>query len=854
MLFSRFNEIVRLSVVLTSGLSCLGWCLQAQDVLTFHNDAARSGVQSQETILSPTSVNSATFGKLTTFSVDGYVFPQPLYVSNYAISDSKQHNVLIVATEHDWVYAFDADGNNPPAGYLWRTSLLGTGETWANYGDVGTYDIYPDIGIVGTPVIDRTAGVIYVIAKSKTTSGTLRFIQRLHALNLATGTEQLNGPTVIQASLPGTGDGQTTVSFDPFRNNQRAALLLAPTPGGSSPRSVFIAWGSHGDNTPYHGWVISYNAADISQQTGAWVDTPNGAQGGIWMSAGGLSTDGAGNIFGASGNGSFDANQSGSDYAETLFKLQPATQTTGLVISDWFAPANELSESNSDQDFGVGGAPVIVPNQSGPIPHLILTADKTGRIFLLNRDNLGHFGNPANTDIQDFSNGGFSIHSNLVFFNNTLYLTPDGGPVEAWTFNPTTGTFDTTPQSKSVHTFGCNGCDGGGSNFSISGNGTAGGILWAVDYSLGSAGSPAVLYAYDATNVADELYDSGQASGNRDQAVVAVKFTAPTIANGKVFVAGRNGVTVYGLFPVTVPTAAAPAFSPVAGTYSGAQSVTLSDSTPNATIYYAIDGSNPTTSSAVYSTPISITATTTIKAIATAPTYLTSSVASATYTISTSGDGSVSDGGGFAGANMALNGSAKIYGSRLRLTDEGQKEAGSAFFPTTLSVLNFVTDFSFQLTKPKADGFTFAIQGVGPTAIGSFGGALGYGPKTPKGSSGIPKSIAVKFDLYSNLGEGNNSTGLYKNGAYPATPATDLTAAGINLHSSHVFQAHAAYDGTTLNITITDTITKSSATQSYTVNIPATVGGNSAFVGFTGGTGGVTATQDILTWTYSSNH
>ncbi len=515
------------------------------DVLTFHNDIIRSGVQSHETVLTPANVNSAQFGKIRSFAVNGDVYAQPLYVSQYTMADNKAHNVLVVATARDQIYAFDADGNNPQAGYLWKKVLLGSGETWVPAADVNTSDITPSVGIIGTPAIDRSSGTIYVVSKSKTTGASPTYIQRLHALNLADGSEKLNGPTTIQASVPGTGDGGATVAFSPLRNNQRAAILVTRTPNGVTQSSVFIAWASHGDNGQYHGWVISYDAANVSHQTGAWVDTPNGSQGGIWMSGGGLSSDGTGDIFAAAGNGSFDANNGGSDYGDSMFKL--VLGQSGLALSDWFTPANQADLNGSDSDFGVGGAPLILPAQPGPVSHLMVTADKRGEIYLLNRDNLGKYTGTANTSIQSFNDGGgLTIHSNLVFFNRALYLVPDGGAASMWTFHPVVGLFSPATSSQSTHTFGCDGCDGGGSNFTISANGQQSGIVWALDYSSFGSG-PVVLYAFDASNLSTELYDTTQAPNQRDQATIAVKFASPTVANGKVFVGSRNAVTVYGL-------------------------------------------------------------------------------------------------------------------------------------------------------------------------------------------------------------------------------------------------------------------------------------------------------------------
>src|ERR1700760_4627466 len=265
----RFQHSLPLSRVLCSvhliGLLAAASCARAQDAATWHYNNARTGVQSAETILAPSNVNSANFGKVFSLPVIGDVYAQPLYLRQYPMSDGKLHNVLLIATAPDYVYAFDADGKNPAQGYLWRRPLLGAGETWGSYTDVENVDIKPNIGIIGTPVVDRAGGTIYVLAKSKT-SGTTKYIQRLHALNIANGAEKLNGPTTIQATVKGLGDGGTTVSFNPLRENQRSALLLAPTPSAGSGRSVVIAWASHGDHGLYHGWVIAYDAANISHQ------------------------------------------------------------------------------------------------------------------------------------------------------------------------------------------------------------------------------------------------------------------------------------------------------------------------------------------------------------------------------------------------------------------------------------------------------------------------------------------------------------------------------------------------------------------------------------------------------------
>jgi len=286
----------------------------------------------------------------------------------------------------------------------------------------------------------------------------------------------------------------------------------------------------------------------------------------------------------------------------------------------------------------------------------------------------------------------------------------------------------------------------------------------------------------------------------------------------------------------------APAFTPAPGSYTNAQVVTISDSVAGAVIYYTIDGSTPTVSSTVYNGPIAVNGSETVLAMATS--NLTPSIVSGgTYTIQNSGTG-IDFGSGFASvAGLTLNGSAiNSDDSRLQLTSGGTFQAGSVFYNTVMNIQSFTNDFSFQLSNALADGFTFTIQSNAPTARGASGGSLGYAP--------IANSIAVKFDLANNSGEGTDSTGLYTGGALPTIPAIDMSSSGINLHSGDSMNVHMTYDGTTLSMTITDAVT---GAQSFTVNIPQAVGGNTAYIGFTGGTGSTSASQKILTWTFLSN-
>ncbi|HTF62529.1 MAG TPA: chitobiase/beta-hexosaminidase C-terminal domain-containing protein, partial [Edaphobacter sp.] len=607
-------------------------CAGAQDVSTWHYDNARTGVQSAETVLTPSNVNSANFGKIFNLPVIGDVYAQPLYLHQYQMSDGLLHNVLLVATAQDYVYAFDADGKNPSQGYLWRKFLVGSGETWLTYLDEDSdFDIYPNIGIISTPVVDRSGGTIYVVSRSKTTSGTIKYLQRLHALSIADGTEKLNGPTTIQATVKGLGDGGTTISFEPRIHNQRPALLLAPTPGVGSGNSVVIGWGSHGDHHLYHGWLIAYDASNISNQVGAWMTTPNGTGGGIWMSGGGPSSDGLGNIFMAAGNGTFDANTGGSDYGASAFRLTLGSSTT---LTDYFTPGDQSSLNADGQDMGTG-AVMLLPTQGGSIPHLAMTVDKISTIYLINRDHAGGFTTPGDSSVQSFSGGPYTGRSSFAFFNNLMYAGLGGGPLQAWAFNPQTERFSTTPQSKSANTYGCN-CNGAGTTPSVSANGTANGIVWALDNS-GFFDTPAILYAYNAANLSTQFYNSTQAANSRDAAAVAVKFTTPTIANGRVYVGGRNAVTVYGLLSNNAPLTATPTFSPAGGTYTSTQTLTIKDSTPSASIYYTTNGTTPSTGSTLYSAPSQVATSELVQAVAIAPGFSQSAVGSASYTIGTAG-------------------------------------------------------------------------------------------------------------------------------------------------------------------------------------------------------------------------
>jgi hypothetical protein len=501
------------------------------DVTTYHNDVARTGQNLSETILTTGNVNSATFGKVSFFSVDGLVDGEPLYASGVNVPGSGTHNILIAATEHGTVYAFDADTGTK----LWSTSTLGSGETTSDTRSCG--QVSPEIGITSTPVIDRSIGAngaVYVAAMSKSGS---TYHQRLHALDLALGSEILSGPVEIQASYPGTGDNSngTDVIFDPGQYKERAGLLLMNG-------VIYTAWASHCDIRPYTGWIIGYSETNLAQ-TSVLNVTPNGNEGAIWMAGAGLAADNSGNIFFLDANGYFDTNLNASgfpaegDYGNAFMKLS----TTGnqLAVADYFEMDNQASENGSDTDLGSGGAMVLpdLSNGTGQTMHLAVGAGKDGNLYVVNRDSMGKFASNMNNMYQELAGalpGG--VWAMPAYFNNTVYYGSVGSVIQA--FKITNAKLSTSATAQTANSFGYPGVTP-----SISANGTSNGIVWAVENS-----TPAVLHAYDATTL-NEMYNSNQAANGRDQFGSGNKFMTPTIVNGKVFVGTPNGVAVFGLLP-----------------------------------------------------------------------------------------------------------------------------------------------------------------------------------------------------------------------------------------------------------------------------------------------------------------
>lgn len=1000
-----------LAVILCCGV---GGLLRAQvNVTTYHNDTARTGQNTQETILTPTNVNSTLFGKLFSVPVVGAVYAQPLYLSAVKIAGGT-HNVLYVVTEHDNVYAIDADSGTVYA----QVSLIpANGSTVNSESDLGCGDLVPEVGITGTPVIDPSAGLLYVVAKSKV-SGSV--VQYLHALSVTTLAEQLNGPVGIQAAVPGSGYDATagSVIFNPLQENQRAALLL-------EKGHVVISWSSHCDTDPWHGWVMSYNATTLAQEA-VFNTSPNGNHNGVWMSGGGAAADADGNIYFTTGNGTWNGT---SDYGDSVVKLGPPVNGNFPVV-DYFTPYNQAMLANDDTDLASGGLVLLPALPSGQ--QLLAQQGKQGTIYLLDITNLGKYCinlTPACTTrdtnvVNEIMGASPGIWGSPAYWNGNLYWTGANDSIRAYSFSANNvGFISSTATSYSAQIFAFS-----APTPAISANGNTNGILWALDGSAddstcdGGGSNCLGLYAYDATNLTKLLYTSSQAANNRDSPGVAVKFEKPVIANGKVYVGTQSSVSVYGLLVNALPAASSPTLSPAPGSYSSAQSITLSDSTPGAVIYYTTNGSTPTVSSAQYSAPLQASSTEIIQAIAVASGYSSSIPAAGTYFITlpvsanlsavdnvvaiakkgtapigggldgngdaysanvlgtsitwqgstftpgatgkfdavsgatialpagnytalnligtavngnqpnqnfvvTYSDGStttftqslsdwgtpqeyageaqvkkmsyrvtpsgasligatylygysfiidssktvtsitlpanrnvvilaidvsntpVSDSTGFTSLHgLTLVGGVKLVGGALQLTyGTSHVQSRAVWTKALVNVQNFTSDFDFQITPATAsigDGFTFTLQNSGPQARGTDSGGLGY--------AGIGKSVAVKFDLFNNAGEGGDSTGFYINGANPSVPAIDMTASGVNLHSGDLMHARITYDGATLTLTLTDTITAASFTASQALNIPATVGGNTAFIGFTAGTGHLTSVQEITNWTYTS--
>lgn len=591
-----------------------------QPVFTYRYDNSRQGANTNETQLTPVNVNVNNFGKLFTYNVDGYILAQPLIATNVTIPGKGTHNVLYVVTEHDSVYAFDAD-SYVPAPY-WTASFLSASGVSPVPGGDANGNIYPVIGVTATPVIDPATGTMYVEAFTKEISGAdTVYMHRLHALDITTGLERtdFNSPAVINCTnYPGTGtpgqndvDGSGHILWNGLRETCRPALLLANG-------MIYICYASPGDHPPYYGWVFAYDAHTLAQ-TAVFNTTPNAGYGGIWMTGNGPAADSNGCVYLNTGNGQYDSTN---DYGDSFLKLNG---TNGLALLDYFTPSNQATLFAQDLDVSSAGLCLLPDSAGSPAhPHLLLGGSKAATIYLIDRDNMGHYSASGDTNIvQSLVGAVGGMWSSAAYFNGLFYVAGSGDNLKSFTIS--NATMGMTPTAMSPNTFGA------GATPSLSADGNNNGILWAIDTSAAGSGGPAVLYAYNATNVSQELYNSSQDLA-RDNPGPAVEFTTPAVANGKVYMGAQYAVSVFG----NGTFLAAPGIAPNAGVFTNSVTVTLSDSTPGVSIYYTLDGTTPTTNSTLYTAPFVLTTTTLVSAIAAEPGYVNSGVATASFVSSLS--------------------------------------------------------------------------------------------------------------------------------------------------------------------------------------------------------------------------
>jgi len=537
------HTITAASVVQPSATgSATVWITDYPGMFTYHADRFRSGVNLQEFALTKSTVKSSTFGKVFKRVVDGQIYAQPLYVANLTIAGAK-HNVVFVATEHSSVYAFEADGRTTAP--FWKRSFINPSAGITTISKPANALISPEISISSTPVIDISTSTLYV-AVSTNENGSI--VHRLHALSLTTGAEKFGGPIKIQGSVPGTYPALSVngrVPFVPKQHLQRPALLLLNG-------NVYIAYGSNGDQLPYNGWLFAFSAqgTGVLHQVAVFCTSPDKGASAIWQSGDGPAADPSGNIYLATGNGAFDLNTGGRDAGNTVLKL--ALQSGALVRLDYFTPFNTADLTTNDLDLGAAG-PILPPTQAGAAaPNLVIVGGKDGKIYSINRSNMGKFNSATNNDVQTLTlgnpeptNGLFATPAAL---GTSIYFGEVNEPLERFIFS--NGLLSTAPAAQTSTVFLYP-----GTSPMISSNGSSS-ILWALDLHAYVGGTPdgtvntpgpAVLHAYDGSTL-QELYNSAQA-GTRDTAGKALKFTSPTVANGHVYVGAANELDVYGLLP-----------------------------------------------------------------------------------------------------------------------------------------------------------------------------------------------------------------------------------------------------------------------------------------------------------------
>jgi hypothetical protein len=441
------------------------------NITTERYDNSRTGANLNETVLTTSNVDSAQFGKLYSYVVDGSVQAQPLYVSNLTIPGLGSRNVLFVVTMNDVVYAFNADSNATNGGILWKVDFRnpGAGVSPIPIVDIvndNTLNIVGNVGIESTPVIDLSSKTMYLVARTKEVSGaTTNYVARLHALDITTGAEKFGGPVIIQGSVPGSGQGSSggVLTFDPLIHNQRSSLALANG-------LVVFSWASHEDLWAWHGWVFAYNAQTL-QQTSIFCTTPNGLNGGVWMSGRAPVVDSSGNLYYVSGNGDWDGV---SNFADSILKI--ATTGGTLSLADYFTPDDYAVLQTSDLDLGSSG-PMLIPGTN-----LLVHIGKEPIFFVMSTAKLGHEKAGNNQIVQHFSTTGTHNHSGPVFWNRTtdsgptLYIWSEETTLQAYQFNGTT--LNTTPISQSTIVAPA-GHSAGVLTLSANGSTPGSGVIWA---------------------------------------------------------------------------------------------------------------------------------------------------------------------------------------------------------------------------------------------------------------------------------------------------------------------------------------------------------------------------------------
>ena len=513
-------------------------------VFTYQNDNQRTGQNLSEIALTPASVNHVTFGKLFSFPLDGYVRNQPLYMANVLIPGQGYHNLVFVATEHNSVFAFDADGRQTTP--IWQVSFNdpATGITTIPSSAFASFCNYcslePEFGITATPVIDPSTETIYVAARTQQVAGGVTtYMQQLHALDVTTGEEKFGGPIAIQASASGTGPGSVdgVISFDPFWQMIRTALLF-------SNGTVYMGSASLGDAGPYHGWILGYSpATGTLEQTGVFITTPNGSRGGVWEDGAGLSADTEGNIFFATGNGTFDVNTGGLDYGVSEIELTPNSVTGALTVAGYFTPYDQAKLNKYDWDLSSAGVTILPDQSSGPYPHLAIAGGKEGTVYVLNRDSMGGYNASSNSQIPQELVGAIrgsvpgepicGFWNEPAYWNGYVYIFGMEDVLKV--FQLTDGQLSTSPISEGTLQMRA-------PVPVVSANGTTNAVIWALEW------DHSTLRAYTYDNLASEIYGTNQVP-SRDHTDGTTAKTSPTVANGRVYVATETNLDVYGLLP-----------------------------------------------------------------------------------------------------------------------------------------------------------------------------------------------------------------------------------------------------------------------------------------------------------------